>query len=58
MNLDFSMLPDGNPLQKMYSYENILAENYFSHIFQFQLVPCALALILGDPLISFLLGVQ
>ena len=55
MNLDFSMLPDGNPLQKMYSYENILAENYFSHIFQFQLVPCALALILGDPLISFLL---
>ena len=41
------MLLKGNLPQKMYSYSNILRRNYISYIFEFQLVPFALNLLLG-----------
>ena len=43
------MLLKGNLPPKMYSYGNILARNYLSYIFEFQIVYFAFSLILGDP---------
>ena len=39
----------GNLPPKMYSYNNILPRNYLLYSFEFQLVPFAFSLIMGDP---------
>ena len=49
INLEFIMLLKGNLPPKINSYGNILSRNYLSYIFEFQLVPFAFSLILGDP---------
>ena len=48
-DLEFIMLLKGNLPPKINSYGNILSRNYLSYIFEFQLVPFAFSLILGDP---------
>ena len=49
MDLESIMLLKGNFPPKFYNYSNIFPRNYLSYIFEFQLVPFAFSLILGDP---------
>ena len=49
------MLLKGNIPLKINSYGKIMPRNYISYIFEFQIVPFALSLILGDPFMVSLL---
>ena len=49
------MLLKGNIPLKINSYGKIMPRNYISYIFDFQIVPFALSLILGEPFMVSLL---
>ena len=55
-DLEFFMLLKGNPLKKWHLWQHVAVK--LSLMFQFHLVPFAFTLVLGDPMISFLLSVQ